>query len=70
MSTDGKPDPLPNGGVDITGRCLYCGFRIESTASCRCDARAAFEAMYEEQRAEYEDYVRRCNGTPISRIVP
>lgn len=68
--TDGTPDPLPNGGVDIMGRCLKCGFKVESSAACRCEARAAFDAMYEEQRAEYDGYVRRCGGVPISNVRP
>ncbi len=69
-TTNNQPDPLPNGGVDFAGRCLRCGFKVESTASCRCEARAAFEAMCDEQIEDYKEYLRRCGGTPISKILP
>lgn len=31
---------------------------------------AAFDAMEAEQRAEFEDYKRRCGGVPISNVRP
>lgn len=34
------------------------------------ELRAAFRIMEREQREEYEDYVRRCGGVPISTIKP
>lgn len=32
--------------------------------------RAAFDAMADEQKAEFRDYVNRCGGTPISAVRP
>lgn len=34
------------------------------------ELRAAYEAMKDEQRAEFEDYKRRCGGVPISNVKP
>jgi len=31
---------------------------------------AVMRAMAEEQREEWEDYLRRCNGCPISSVRP
>lgn len=31
-----QPDPLPNGGVDLAGRCLRCGEHVQSSAGCDC----------------------------------
>lgn len=33
-------------------------------------AREAFDAMAEEQKAEFRDYVNRCGGVPISQVRP
>lgn len=34
------------------------------------NTRAAFDAMEGDQRADYEDYLRRCGGVPISKVKP
>lgn len=44
--------------------------KAQRDGSVAADQRATFAAMEDEQRAEYEDYVRRCGGVPISKIKP
>jgi hypothetical protein len=34
------------------------------------EMQAVMRAMAEEQREEWEDYLRRCNGCPISSVRP
>ncbi len=34
------------------------------------DTRKALIAMEEEQEADYEDYLKRCGGVPISNVKP
>lgn len=36
MTTNGQPEPLPNGGVDIYGRCLRCARKVETSGGCNC----------------------------------
>lgn len=33
---DGSPEQLPNGGVDVAGRCLRCGEQVQSSGGCGC----------------------------------
>lgn len=39
-------------------------------ASKRIELLAAFDAMHDESIAEWLDYVKRCGGTPISKVKP
>lgn len=34
------------------------------------EKRAIFDAMEMEQYRDYQDYVRRCGGTPVSTVKP
>lgn len=43
---------------------------IDESRPVASDQRTAFGAMAAEQRAEFEDYKRRCGGVPISNVKP
>lgn len=45
----------------------YARKRYGSRPSSTLDA---FDAMASEQRADFEDYLRRCGGAPISSVRP
>ncbi len=46
--------------------------RVDGQTDDKCGAeiRAAMRAAEVEQREEWEDYLRRCGGTPISSVRP
>lgn len=43
---------------------------MRQAAEDRANTLAAFDAMHEESIADWKDYVKRCGGTPISKIKP